>query len=114
MLRWARTIAGLTGIAVVFWQLGNAAVGRFVHPFLVSDLIVSAWLLVASVWPGNHGAAVGVLGGLGAMFGVFLSAVTGRMLVGAFDLGTAAAAVGLVPSLVGMVCAAGALRADRG
>ena len=108
-LRPARLTAAGTATAVLAWQVGNAVAGRFVHPFLVADFVVAAWLLVAATWPGRRGAAVGVLGGMGAMLGVFLSAVTGRMLAGTFDPGTVAAGVGIAPCVAGMMLAALAL-----
>ena len=66
------------------------------HPFLIADLLVAGWLLVAAIWPGPIGARIGLLSGHGAMLGVLLSAVTGRMLDGHLDAGTIAAAVGLI------------------
>ena len=80
MLRLARINAALLALAVIAWQAGNAAHGRFVHPFLVADLLVAAWLLAASVWPERRIARAALLTSHAAMFGVFLSAVTGRML----------------------------------
>ena len=105
MLRHSRINAALVAIAVLGWQVGNAVAGRFVHPFLVADLLVAAWLLAASCWPGPIVARVALLSGHGAMLGVLLSAVTGRMLDGHLDAGTIAAAIGLVPCLAGIVWA---------
>ena len=104
-LRPARITAFGLASVVLAWQAGNAAAGRLVHPFLVADLVVSAWLLAAACWPGRRGASAALLSGFGAMLGVFLSAVTGRMLSGAFDPGTVAAAIGIAPSVVGIALA---------
>lgn len=112
-LRSARLTAAATALAVLAWQVGNAVAGRFVHPFVAADLVVAAWLLVAAAWPGRRGTAVGILGGMGAMLGVFLAAVTGRMLAGTFDPGTVAAGVGIVPCVAGMVLAAFVLTGRR-
>ncbi|RUL86465.1 hypothetical protein [Tautonia sociabilis] len=99
----ARITAVALAAVVLFWQLGNAAADRFVHPFLAADLIGSSWLLLAASWPDRRTAAVALIAGFGVLFGVFSSAVTGRMLVGRFDPGTAAAALGLVPCVFGIV-----------
>ncbi|MEW4570829.1 hypothetical protein AB1L88_23430 [Tautonia sp. JC769] len=104
-LTLARLTAALLALVVLAWQVGNAAAGRFVHPFLVADLIVSAWLLLAASWPNPRPASLALLPGFGAMLGVFLSAVTARLLAGHLDPGTLAAAVGILPCLSGMVLA---------
>ena len=112
-LRCARITAATLAAAVLAWQLGNAAAGRFVHPSLVADLVIAAWLLAASVWPGRRAAAVALTSGFGAMLGVLLAAVTGRMLTGHFDAGTVAAAVGLAPSVLGILQAGRSSVLDR-
>lgn len=104
-LRHARRIAALLALAVLAWQAGNALAGRFVHPFLVADLILAAWLLAASAWPRPRVASVALIAGFGAMLGVFLSAVTARLLSGQFDPGTLAAALGLAPCVAGILLA---------
>jgi hypothetical protein len=101
-LQPARITAVVLALVVLAWQVGNATAGRFVHPFLVADLVVSAWLLAGSAWPGRRGAALLLVSGFGAMLGVFLSAVTGRMIAGHFDPGTVAAAFGIVPCVLGI------------
>jgi len=98
MIRIARIVAALLGVAVLAWQVGNAARGRFVHPFLIPDLAIAPGLIVAAAWPADRPAALGMLAGFSAMAGVFLAATTGRLLVGGrFDLGTALTTAGLVP-----------------
>ncbi len=74
--------AGLAGLEYV-------SHGRFVHAFLVSDLVVGLLLVVASAWPTERTATTLMLAGFSAMAAVFLSATTGRILLGrAFDPGT--------------------------
>jgi hypothetical protein len=48
-MRGLRTLALGFGIAVLAWQGWNARNGRFVHPFLVSDVVVALLLVVAAV-----------------------------------------------------------------
>ena len=103
MLRRARTTAAALGLAVLAWQVGNAARGRFVHPFLVADLILGVGLIVASAWPGRRGPALAIFAGFAALGGVFLAASTGRALLGGFDVGTGLAGLGIVPCLVGAI-----------
>jgi hypothetical protein len=110
-LALARLTAALLALVVLAWQAGNAAAGRFVHPFLIADLIVSAWLLIAASWPNDRAASLSLLSGFGAMLGVFLSAVTARLLAGHVDPGTLAAAVGILPCLSGTMLAARSLHA---
>ena len=74
-------------------------------PFLLADLLVAAWLLAAACWPGPIGSRTILIASHGAMLGVLLSAVTGRMLDGQVDAGTVAATIGLVPCLAGIVWA---------
>lgn len=95
---WARISGALLGLAVLGWQGVNAINGRFVHPFLVADIVVGLALVAAAVWPGGRGPALALLGSFGALGGILLSATTGRWLDGGgFDLGRALAALGVVP-----------------
>jgi hypothetical protein len=103
MMRLARTTAAGLGLAVLLWQVWNARNGRFVHPFLAADLVAGLALIVAAAWPGDRGPAVAMLAGFSALAGIFLSATTGRLLSGGYDLGTAFTTVGLVPCTAGMI-----------
>jgi hypothetical protein len=104
MIRLARVTALGLGLAVLGWQGWNAYNGRFVHAFLISDLVIGLLLVVASAWPGDRTAAVLMLAGFSAMAGVFLSATTGRILPGsAFDPGTVLTTLGLIPCLIGAI-----------
>lgn len=105
MLRHARRTAAILALVVLAWQGGNAAAGRFIHPFLIADLIIAAWLLLGWRWPDDRQSAILLLSGFGAMLGVFLSAVTGRMLSGQFDPGTIAAGLGIIPCVAGLLLA---------
>lgn len=104
-LRLARHTAAILALVVLAWQGGNAAAGRFLHPFLIADVIIAAWLLLGWRWPDDRRSAILLLSGFGAMLGVFLSAVTGRMLSGQFDSGTLAAGLGIIPCVVGILLA---------
>ncbi|WP_152051546.1 hypothetical protein [Tautonia marina] len=104
-LTLARLTAAILALVVLAWQAGNAAAGRFVHPFLIADLILSTWLLLAAFWPHDRPASLALLSGFGAMLGVFLSAVTARMLAGSLDPGTIAAGLGILPCLLGALLA---------
>jgi cytochrome bd-type quinol oxidase subunit 1 len=104
MIRAARLTAAAVGLAVLAWQIWNARNGRFVHAFLVSDVVVAVLLIAASAWPGERPAATLMMAGFAAMAAVFLSATTGRLLVGGeFDPGTVLTAVGLLPCLLGAI-----------
>lgn len=108
-LTLARLTAAVLALVVLAWQAGNAAAGRFVHPFLIADLILSTWLLLAAFWPHDRPASLALLSGFGAMLGVFLSAVTARMLAGHLDPGTIAAGLGILPCLAGIILTARSL-----
>ncbi|SIN76727.1 hypothetical protein SAMN05444166_0729 [Singulisphaera sp. GP187] len=104
MIRQARATAFGLGLAVLGWQGWNAHQGRFVHAFLVADLVVGLFLVVAAAWPSDRTATALMMAGFSAMAAVFLSATTGRLLLGnAFDPGTVLTTVGLVPCLVGAI-----------
>lgn len=114
MIRLTRGMAMSLGLAVLGWQGWNASHGRFVHAFLISDLVVGLLLVVASAWPTERAATTLMLAGFSAMAAVFLSATTGRMLLGrAFDPGTVLTTLGLIPCLVGAIIL-GRRLADRG
>jgi hypothetical protein len=99
MIRFSRAVALVLGLAVLGWQAVNARNGRLVHLFLVADLAIGLALIVAALWPGERGAAAGMLAAFSALAGVFLAATTGRLLLGGYDLGTALTSLGLVPCL---------------
>jgi ABC-type thiamin/hydroxymethylpyrimidine transport system permease subunit len=99
MILPARITAAALGLAVLAWQAVNARNGRFLHPFLVADLIIGLWLVAAALWPGRRGPAAALLAGVSALAGVFLAATTGRALTGGYDLGTFLTTLGLVPCL---------------
>ena len=101
MILAARITAASLGLAVLAWQVVNARRGRFVHPFLVADLVLGLFLVAAAVLPGRRGPALAMLAGFAALAGVFLSATTGRLLLGGYDTGTALTTLGLVPCLAG-------------
>ena len=104
MIRSARATALALGIAVLGWQAWNAWNGRFVHRFLVSDLAASFVLLAAGSWPGERGAAAGMLAGFAALAGVFLSATAGGLLVDGYQrTGTVLTTFGLVPCVLGTI-----------
>lgn len=103
-MRLARWTALILGLAVLGWQGWNARNGRFVHAFLVSDIVVALLLVVASRWSSNRTAAVLMMAGFSAMAAIFLSATTGRLLLGnAFDPGTVLTTFGLIPCLIGAI-----------
>lgn len=103
-MRLARFTALSLGLAVLGWQGWNAQNGRFVHVFLISDLVVALLLIVAAGWSRDRTAAALMLAGFSAMTAVFLSATTGRWLVGAkFDPGTVLTTLGLLPCLAGAI-----------
>jgi hypothetical protein len=87
-------------LAVLGWQVVNAAHGRWLHPFLIADLVVGGFLIGAAFWPGRRGSMLAMLAGFSALAGVFLSATTSRLLLGGYDLGTALTSLGLIPCLV--------------
>lgn len=98
MIRGARGTAALLALAVLGWQAWNARQGRFVHLFLVSDIVVALLLLVGSAWLAERTAAALMMAGLSALAGVFLSATTGRLVLRQpLDGGTVLTALGLVP-----------------
>jgi hypothetical protein len=66
-------------MAVLTRQGGGARNGRFVPPFLVSDVVAGLLKVVGAVWPGGRGPAAARLAGFAAMGGVFPSAATGRV-----------------------------------
>lgn len=104
MIRLARWMALTLGLAVLGWQGWNAHKGRFVHPFLVSDIVVGLLLVVASAWPSDRTATALMLACFSALGAVFLSATTSRLLLGAaFDPGTVLATLGLIPCLIGAI-----------
>lgn len=94
-LRTARRTAALLGLVVLVWQVGNAARGRFVHEFLIADLVLAPVLIAASALRPDRRAAAAMFGGFAALGGVFLSASTMRLLGGGYDLGTGMATLGL-------------------
>lgn len=112
-LAWSRATAGGLALAVLGWQGVNAASGRFVHPFLIADLVVGVALIVSASWPGDRGPALAMLAGFAAMAGVLLAASTGRLLAGGFDAGTRLAAIGVVPCLTGAIALGRHLHAPR-
>jgi len=99
MIRLARAAALLIGGSVLGWQVVNAAHGRFVHAFLVPDLVIGVLLIVAAACPSERVAAVAMLAGFAAMAAVFLSATCGRLTMEphAFDAGTRLTTLGFVP-----------------
>jgi hypothetical protein len=101
MIPAARLTAALLGLAVLAWQVQNARRGRFVHPFLVADLVLGLFLVASAAWPGRRGPALAMLAGFAALGGVFLAATTGRLLLGGYSTGTALTSLGLVPCLAG-------------
>ena len=108
MIRRTRIVAALLGLAVLAWQVVNAARGRFVHAFLIPDLVIAPALIIASAWPNERRAALGMLAGYSAMAGVFLAATTGRLIVeDSYDLGTTLTTAGLLPCVI---CAVGLAR----
>jgi hypothetical protein len=93
---------------------GTPATG-VIHPFLVSDVVVGLLLVVAAVWPGERGPAAAMLAGFAAMGGVFLSATSGRLLLGNYrDLGTVLTTLGLVPCLARAIALGHRLAGERG
>lgn len=103
-MRPIRLLALGLGASVLAWQGGNALQGRFLHPFLVSDIAMSLVLVVGGLWPGERGAAAVMLGGFAALGGIFLSATTGRLLLGGYrDPGTVLTTLGIVPCLAAAV-----------
>ena len=100
----ARFSGAALGLVVLGWQGVNAWNGRFVHPFLVADLVAGLVLVAAAVWPGDRGAGLALLAAFAALGGVLLSASTGRWLEGGgFDRGRVLAAVGVVPCAAAVV-----------
>lgn len=100
MIHLARLIALALGGAVLAWQGWNAHNGRFVHRFLVADLVVSLVLIVGSAWPGRRAAAVLLFWGYAALVGVFLSATTAGLLIDGYQrAGTILTTLGLIPCL---------------
>lgn len=99
MIRRARAASLLIGGAVLGWQFVNAAKGRFLHFFLVPDLVVGAILLMAGLWPARRAAAIAMLAGHAAMAAIFLCATSGRLLVAPeqYDAGTRLTTFGILP-----------------
>lgn len=91
----------------------NAAAGRFAHPFLIADLVVGVFLIVAACWPGDRGPALAMQAGFSATGGVFLAASTGRLLEGGFDAGTRLAALGFLFCLACAIALGRHLHAPR-
>ena len=105
MIRLARVAAVGVGAGVLAWQVVNAVQGRFVHAFLIPDLVIAPILIGAALCPADRWAAPVLLAGFAAMAGVFLAAATGRLISGRqLDPGTWMTTVGLVPCLA---CALG-------
>ena len=103
-----RATAILLAAAVLAWQAGNAVQGHFVHRFLVADLAASAILLTGAVWAERRTADVIMLVGFSALFGIFLSATTGGLLVDGYHrTGTFLTSLGLVPCVAGVSVLAG-------
>jgi len=102
-IRPYRRLALGLGLAVLGWQGVNLGLGRFRHEYLVADLAASLVLIVAALRPGDREAAAGMLAGFGAFGGIFVAATTGKLVVGGAHPGTIAAAIGVVPSIVGAV-----------
>ncbi len=98
-LRGARISAAVVGGLVLAWQIGNALRGRFVHEFLVADLVLAPILLLGSFVRSDRRAGATMLAGFAALGGVFLCATTMRLLRGGYDLGTALTTLGLIPCL---------------
>ena len=98
MIRTARIVSFAIGAAVLGWQGVNAANGRFVHFFLIPDVVIGCMLIAAGSWPSERAAAVAMLAGHAAMAAVFLCASGGRLLVEPekFDAGTRLATFGMV------------------
>ena len=99
--RQVRLLAATMGAAILAWQVGNAFGGKFIHRFLVADLIAAGGLVGACCVRDRRVAAVGMLVGFAGLGGVLLAASTGALLVDGFDLGRAMAALGVVPCAVG-------------
>lgn len=102
MIRVARVISFALGAAVLGWQGVNASHGRFVHFFLVPDLVIGAGLIAGAFWPVERVAALAMLAGHSAMAAVFLCATSGRLLMEPekYDPGTRLTTIGLVPCVV--------------
>jgi hypothetical protein len=98
LIAYRRLAVGL-GLAVLGWQVVNLGLGRFRHEYLIADLVASAVLIVT----GWRASAPGMLAGFAMLGGVLLAATTGKLVVGGAHPGTIAAAIGIVPCVVGMV-----------
>lgn len=103
MIRPTRLGAAALGVALLAWQVVNAARGRFVHAFLVPDLVLGVGLLGSALIRRDRPAAAALLAMFAATLGVFLSATSARLLLGGYDLGTALTSLGLVPCLAACV-----------
>ncbi len=103
----SRIAAIVLAAIILAWQGWNAATGKFLHRFLIGDLVAAA-ILMATAFDkaGGRRLQVGLLIGFATMGGVLLAAV-GATLVDGFQVGRLAAAVGLA------VCVFGAAAVGR-
>jgi hypothetical protein len=109
-----RAIALALALAVLAWQVANAARGRFVHRYLFADLVASLVLIAGAVCRSQRCASVVMLVGFSALSAVFFAATSGGLLVDGYrTTGTALTTLGLVPSLTcAAVLARGLCRTD--
>ncbi len=114
ILKNVRITSVVLGVLILLVQGINAASGRGLHAFLVADLIVAPWLILAGLNRRPQVASVSMLAAFAATGGVLFAATTGKMLMGGFDSRTALAAIGILPCLVcGPWLAQQILLADR-
>lgn len=100
MIRTSRAGATVLGLILLAWQVVNASRGRFVHPFLIADLMVAVLLLISSSLPNDRTGSAVMLAAFSATAGVFLAATTAAILRDGYSLGRVMTGVGLVPCVI--------------
>ena len=95
-----RAFAVGLGAIILCWQAGNAARGKFVHPFLAADLVVAAILLVGGTIRHERASVATMFVAFLATASVFLAATASALLRDGYSLGRVMTALGIVPCLL--------------
>lgn len=108
-----RLLAGTLGFLILAWQLGNAWRGRFLHDFLVPDLVVAGILIWGAMLESSRTSRRLLLVGLGGSTLVLTWAAILGLASRRFDPGKVAAGLGAVVSAWGTFAAAKSAREAR-
>ncbi|MBW4558337.1 MAG: hypothetical protein KME59_20900 [Trichormus sp. ATA11-4-KO1] len=100
MIRLARVFSLLIGGLTLIWQGWEVVNGRLFNQFLIADIILGIFMIIAAVLPNRFKSVLTMLVAYAYSGGVYMVATTGGLLLSEYNFGAFTTTLGLFPCII--------------